>query len=180
MELLSKYRVLVVCGGNTCRSPVLAFLLQRELHKIGCQNVEVLSAGAREDLARNADRMKDFAIEALLNNLSPPKDENFQEIMLRAHKHESQGLSRLRGQNFGLIVLAEDRYREKLSDNNVMAGRIRVLAPPVLDDAFDVWEQAGRPSSIAEDSSGEVLRAYEDQTAVLRRHAAYFVSEIRE
>lgn len=38
-------RLLCVCTGNICRSPMLEYLLRRELPKYGLEDVEVSSAG---------------------------------------------------------------------------------------------------------------------------------------
>jgi protein-tyrosine-phosphatase len=58
------YRVLFVCTGNTCRSPLAAAIARRELHRRGWSQVEVASAGvaaargsgASEGAVRAAER----------------------------------------------------------------------------------------------------------------------------
>jgi protein-tyrosine-phosphatase len=45
------FRMLTVCTGNTCRSPMMMALLRMELHRLGLKNVVVESAGIGERAA---------------------------------------------------------------------------------------------------------------------------------
>lgn len=182
MQSATQRRVLVVCGGNTCRSPVLAFLLMRKLHRIGCSNVEVFSAGASERLSedpRYAGGLNCFAFKALTRSLDPPQDAQFEEVVQLADAHRSRGLSRFRGQRFDLLVFVDPRHKRKAVKQRIVASQTYMVWPRISDRAFAVWDKADRPTTITDDpTSRRILKAYERQTALLRRQAEYLSSKL--
>jgi len=164
-------RVLVVCGGNTCRSPALSLLLLAELRRRGHDNVEVFSAGANERLATNpkyAGPMNEFAIEALREVFAPLK---FDDLVKLARKHESHGLSKFKGEHFELVAFVDRRYFGRPRGWKITAGSTSVRKVP--DRAYGVWKANGEPKVLSENlKSRRILRAYRKQTARLSSYAA--------
>ena len=171
-------RVLVVCGGNSCRSPVLSLLLAAELHRIGRDDVEVLSAGASEHYATHppyAGPMNEFAKEALRETLVPHNDVH-SHLMRRACAHHSKGLSKFAGKHFDLVAFLVEHRSGKLRRWGIVAKR--VVTEPIRDHAFGVWKREGSPKTLKGDRSGKVLPAYRQQTALLMKHAVKLASRL--
>src|SRR5438045_3598376 len=117
-------RVLTVCGGNTCRSPVLAFLLMAELRRIRQHNVEVQSAGASEHFAEDTGYkgpLNAFALEALRESLQAHQEVPCSDILREAKKHESQGLASLKGQKFDFIFFVNSNHERKAKHLEIVA-----------------------------------------------------------
>jgi protein-tyrosine-phosphatase len=166
-------RVLVVCGGNTCRSPVLSLLLLAELHRIGRDDVEVMSAGADESLEPFSFPMNDFAIEALREVLAARNDVSLENFLSKACEHRSRGLSSFNNQSFDLIAFVEgdagqiERWRIVARDTDTRH---------VPDDGYRALKNAGFPSGLKSDRNGDVLNAYRRQTALLLDYAIYLAT----
>ena len=174
------HRVLVVCGGNTCRSPVLALLLLREMHRAGHGDVEIVSAGSSEHFSmhpRYAGPLNQFAVEALRETLDPVIDVHADEIVGIARAHWSHGLSCFSSQRFDLIVFLDRRYESKPAKWGIVTRTTHTRR--IKDQAYRVWRDAGKPRSLEEDHrDGEILRAYRRQTALLAQYAKYLVSHV--
>lgn len=82
-----KYRLLLVCTGNTCRSPMLETLVKAELKKLG-KEIEVKSAGLRvisedkvNEKARKALKKYDLVIRHKPTQLEPKALERADSVL---------------------------------------------------------------------------------------------------
>jgi protein-tyrosine-phosphatase len=169
-------RVLVVCAGNTCRSPVLSLLLAAELHRIGRDDVKVLSAAADESLAPFSFRMNEFAIEGLREVLVARNDVECEGLLRQARKHKSKGLSSFRNQRFDLIAVVERVCASELQKWRIVARETD--ARDIPDDGYRALKNAHFPLKPEDDTSKEVLNAYRQQTASLLKYATYLVARV--
>ena len=144
MARAKKTRVLIVCGGNTCRSPVLSILLQAELRRTGQDDVEVLSGAADDSLAPFGYRMNEFAIEALREVLAKYDNAYRDDLFREAREHTSTGLGSFCNQVFDLVVFvhsdcadgfdlrgitADEKLTGEISDEDTRHGKMRVSHP---------------------------------------------------
>ena len=65
-------KIVFICTGNTCRSPMAEILLRHKLVGLGVTNVKVLSAGLQ---TRKGDKINAYSQQVLQENAisSPPK-----------------------------------------------------------------------------------------------------------
>jgi protein-tyrosine-phosphatase len=160
------HRVLVICEGNTCRSPVLACLLLREAHRFGRTDLDIQSAGSD---VHKALQPNEFAKEALKMSLDPNDYVSFKEIIHRLQTHESHSLKCYGDQSFDLIVSLVDPESLNLD-------KLRITAPQVASKKFEdcawrEWQDHNCPETLAEDHTGQILEKYSEQTALLAAYA---------
>ena len=72
-------KIIFVCTGGTCRSPMAAELLKNKLKTIGVTNINVISAGI---MANELDKTNDFSILAL------------KQFDIKAHKKNAKQLTK--------------------------------------------------------------------------------------
>ena len=166
MDETLRNRVLVICEGNTCRSPVLACLLLREAYRIGRTDLCIQSAGS--DVSQ-AVRPNVFAIEALRKFLNSSAPFFLTEIMHRLQMHESRSLNCYASRSFDLIVSLLDP--EFLNLNKLCITALELKWKEFDDFAWRTWRDHNFPKTLAEDRTNEVLEKYCEQTALLATYA---------
>ena len=178
MSKRDSFRALVVCGGNTCRSPVLALLLKSELHRRDLHAVLVFSAGANKHLANDTGHkgpINKFAKIALRETLTATNPNRCEQLMHEAESHTSKGLSRLPIKEFDLIVLVDRRYELALRRKHIVSSTSPITRY-IGDKAFGVLqrerEKDGSGNALSDDAAKRVLQAYRKQTRLLLRHAS--------
>lgn len=176
LDQARKHRVLVVCEGNTCRSPVLACLLLREIYRIGLTDIDVFSAGSFVNETSPAEGLNVFATIALLQHLDPRVDANFKEIMKPTRAPLANALNRFADQSFDLIVLLVSRESVPLEEFCITAKQINSRI--VKDSAWVLWQERGFPQTLDADIGGRVLEEYCKQTALLEAYAVDLAREV--
>ena len=128
-------RILVVCTGNICRSPMAEILLSRRLRQAGRQ-VEVRSAG----------------VGALVNQ---PADEPARERMsargLDLEPHRARQLDSELARWADLILVMEQAHRDAVSDIEPTArGKVYLLGH--WDGGKDVPDPYQRPDAVYDEA----------------------------
>ncbi len=106
------FRLLFVCAGNTCRSPMAAVIARRAVAELGWQGFEVRSAGVG---ALHGDRASDGAVRAAARNglelsehsatlLAPELAEWADLILVMSPGHLVKVVELGRGENAALIT----------------------------------------------------------------------------
>ncbi len=107
------FKVLVVCTGNTCRSPMGEGILKKMLSEIGENEVEVSSAGISTFPGWEASPE---AVEACRQ----------MQVDIAAHRSSSINLERVRRSD--LILVMESHHRASILENEPMAAaKVRLL-----------------------------------------------------
>lgn len=93
------FRVLFVCTGNTCRSPMAEALLRKKLEELGIEQIHVQSAGMAAAAATPASK---GAVEALRNR------------QVNAEQHRSQSFTSELGNWADLILTMTQSHKHFL------------------------------------------------------------------
>ncbi|HEU4334912.1 MAG TPA: low molecular weight protein arginine phosphatase [Candidatus Eisenbacteria bacterium] len=152
------FRVLVICTGNTCRSPMAEVILRSVLPSDWGDQVEVGSAGTG---AADGNPATPFAVATAAAH----------GLDLRAHR--SRALTPRLIREADLILAMEPRHVE-------WAGS---LAPDAKDRIRLVTEQSaegGAPSSGVSDPIGGTAEEYDDTFHRIRSHLLRWIPLIRE
>lgn len=137
-------RVLFVCTGNTCRSPMAEGLL-KDIAKKNKLDIEVASAGV---FAMDGDKAANNAVEAL------------RKIDIDISKHRSQNVTRELVDQADLILTMSLSHKETLLLNYPdLKGRIYLLNEYALNENRDIQDPFGRDLYNYEMTRNEILKA---------------------
>ena len=115
-------RVLVVCSGNTCRSPTLQLLLEYRQSQLGIQTISFESAGARvnsdwgEPIGNEGKRALDFAARYLESHGPAPTDvggaTRAEKLRASAEAHRSRSVDGVpHPQTVDRVIYFERKHR---------------------------------------------------------------------
>lgn len=149
------FRLVLLCTGNTCRSPLAAAAFREELGPEADQ-VEVLSAGtAASDGQPASAGASEAAARAGLD--------------LRAHRSRRPDARLLSGAD--LVLVMEHVHARAAEALGADPRRIHVLSE---------WPEPGEPALAVSDPFGGSLETYEECLGRIRRHVRRIVPRIRE
>ncbi len=148
-------RVLIVCTGNTCRSPLAAVALLDELGP-DRERVEVLSAGTA---AREGQPASPTTVEIAAQ-------EGFDLVA-----HRSRRVTPALARAADLILVMEREHTRAVQALGGDPERTHVLSE---------WPDPGEPGLPVSDPFGASREAYEECWSRIRRHIQRIVPQVRE
>jgi protein-tyrosine-phosphatase len=149
------YRLLLLCTGNTCRSPLAAAAFQEELGP-DAGKVEFVSAGTA---AWDGQPASAGAREAAAR------------VGLDLSAHRSQRATSGLVRSADLILVMEREHARAAEALGADPGRVHLLSE---------WSEPGEPALPVSDPFGGSLEAYEECLSRIRRHVRRIVPHVRE
>ncbi|MEE8411525.1 MAG: hypothetical protein V3S47_03415 [Acidobacteriota bacterium] len=153
-------RILIVCSGNICRSPMVAAYLQHRLSRSGMSHVVVASAGT---LGIEDAPACDEAIRALA------------EIDIDLTGHRSRALSAAELRTSELVIAMDGGHLETLAARYPQGRDARFLlrafeaAPRPAANALDLDDPIGAPLSVFR-KQREIIRGCVDHLVLYLKH----------
>lgn len=147
--------MLLVCTGNTCRSPLAAGALLQELGA-EAQRVEVTSAGTA---AREGNPATDYSIEVAARD----------GIDVRAHRSRRVTPELLHAAD--LVVVMERAH---------LSSVLALGADPRRTFVLSEWPEPGEPELPVSDPYGASIEAYEECWRRIRRHVQRAAPQVRD
>lgn len=141
-------KILVVCSGNICRSPMVAEYLKHRLSREGLSHVVVSSAGTLGIDGAPASRE---AIKAM------------EEIDIDLSGHRSRGISAADVQSSDLVLAMDHRHLEELAVRYPTGRDMRHLLR-----AFEAGPEPDSSARDLEDPIGSRLSVFRKQRDVIR------------
>ena len=124
-------KVLVVCTGNVCRSPVVEALLNKRFDQRGLSSLHTHSAGIRADLSSPASR---FSVEVIAETES-----------IDLSHHRSKSISKKMVQDASLIIcMTADHKTELCIENPAHEHKIFLLSEMASGPVSDVSDPYGK------------------------------------
>ncbi len=149
-----RLRLVVLCTGNTCRSPLAAAALREELAEDG-ERIEIVSAGtaAAEGQPASAGALAAGGRDGL---------------DLSGHRARRASGELLRGAD--LVLVMEPGHRR---------AAIALGAPPDRTHVLSEWPAPGEPEAVVADPFGGSAETYEECLRRIRRHVRRIVPHVR-
>lgn len=155
MSLESRFSILMVCTGNTCRSPLAAAAMRRELGP-DLERVAVESAGTGADEGSEA---------------SPGSLEVAAASGLDLGDHQARRLTAEMAKAADLVIVMEPEHKRAVERLGVPAERVQVLSE---------WPEPGDRSLPVSDPYGGSTEAYEECWRRIQHHVRRIVPHVRE
>jgi protein-tyrosine-phosphatase len=149
------FRLVLLCTGNTCRSPLAAAAFREELGP-DAERVEVLSAGTA---ASEGQRASTGASEAAARA----------GLDLTAHRSRRPSAKLLSEAD---LVLVMEREHARVAE--------ALGADPRRTHVLSEWPEPGEPAFAVSDPFGGSLEAYEECLGRIRRHVRRIVPHVRD
>lgn len=141
-----RFRVLFVCSGNTCRSPLAVLALEGELGA-GSDSVTVSSAGTAAESGQPASEGSQLVAERQGHDLS---------------RHRSRPLTGAMLREADLVLVMTPAHRAAALALGADSSRLHVISD---------WPAPGDPGQPVFDPFGASIEAYEECWRRLRLHA---------
>ncbi len=149
------FRLVILCTGNTCRSPLAEAAFRRELGA-DAERVEIASAGTSAAEGQPASAgTRDVASRAGLD--------------LSTHRSRRATADLVRGAD--LVLVMEPEHARAARSLGADARAVHVLSE---------WPETGEPALAVSDPFGGSLEAYEECWRRIRHHVRRIVPRIRE
>jgi ribose 5-phosphate isomerase B len=149
------FRLVLLCTGNTCRSPLAAAAFREELGA-DAERVEVLSAGTSALDGQPASAGASAAAARA-------------GLDLTAHRSQRPSAELLRGAD--LVLVMEPEHARAAAALGADPSRTHLLSE---------WPESGEPALAVSDPFGGSLEAYEECLGRIRRHVRRIVPRVRE
>lgn len=172
-------RVVFVCTGNLCRSPMAEAMLRHALDAMGCTGVEVSSTGTWADADQPATPVAVATLKARGIDLARHRSRRLErsEIenadlvlgMTSVHEREVLAVAPRAAERFRLIKELPEldlRVDDAATPGSRLAALLDAPRPPARR-SLDVDDPMGLPSSAYERAYGEIDRALEVLVEVL-------------
>ncbi len=144
-------KVLCVCYGNTCRSPMLEVLLNKILLDKGCENIQVESAGVGIPAAGN-NPANDHAITCMT------------ERRLDLHDHRSRRANSLNLKEYDLIICVSKKEADQVKTLGVSKATKVIVANDDKDGIPNPWQKGlgayQECAKILEQVAKEIVETY--------------------
>jgi protein-tyrosine-phosphatase len=149
------FRILFVCTGNTCRSPLAVLALRSELGE-DAHLVELESAGTAASAGQ-------------------PASEGTQRVAAREgfdlSGHRSRPLTPALARSADLVFVMSAAHRAAVESMGVPRGQVHLMSE---------WPEPGEPELPVFDPFGASFEAYEECWRRLRRHARRIATPVRQ
>jgi protein-tyrosine-phosphatase len=149
------FRLVLLCTGNTCRSPMAAAAFREELGA-DADRVEVVSAGT---VAWDGQPASAGASAAAARA----------GLDLAGHRSRRASAGLLRGADL-ILVMEREHVR----------AAVALGADPRRVHVLSEWPEPGEPALAVSDPFGGSLEAYEECLSRIRRHVRRIVPHVRE